>query len=387
MNSKFGSKNGVDKTLISILLVVKGGDMIRILYTVNGMRVNGVSSVIMQYIEWLPKNKYEFTIFTDEIATEYVDRLAKNNVKVIQSKNRKKNQLAYYRELISILKKGSYDLIHAHGNSATISVELVAAKQVGVPIRIAHSHNTTCTHKIFDRLLRPLFYSSYTHGIGCGDAAGKWLFGNRPHIVVKNGIDLEHFKYDAEARKDIRTQLGIDDCYVIGHIGRFTDQKNHEAILRIFDEYSKKSNAKLLLVGNGPKEAQIRELVDQMEMGDRVIFYGTVKDTAPLYSAMDVFLFPSKFEGVPLTLIEAQANGLHCVISDKISNEVNLTPLIQVYPLDEEKSWVRPLCVNNRLREHESIGAISELTKAGFDIRVVINQMDELYSNACRGNE
>lgn len=358
--------------------------MIRILYTVNGMRVNGVSSVIMQYIEWLPKNKYEFAIFTDEIAAEYVERLARNNVKIIQSQNRKRNQLAYYCELISILKIGSYDLIHAHGNSATLALELVAAKRAGVQIRIAHSHNTTCTHKVFDRLLRPLFYCVYTHGIGCGDAAGKWLFGNRPHIVVKNGIDLQHFKYDAEARKNVRTQLGINDCYIIGHIGRFTEQKNHEGILQIFAEYIKKNNAKLLLVGDGPKEAQIRELVDQMGMNDKVIFYGTVKDTAPLYSAMDVFLFPSKFEGVPLTLIEAQANGLHCVISNKISNEVNLTPLIQVYPLEEKEVWTNSLCVNTQLREQESLDAISALTRAGFDIRVVIDQMDEFYSNVCR---
>lgn len=361
--------------------------MIRILYTVNGMRVNGISSVIMQYIEWLPKNKYEFAIFTDEIAKEYVERLVKKNVKVIQSQNRKKNQLAYYRELISILKMGSYNVIHAHGNSATIAIELDAAKRAGVPIRIAHSHNTTCTHKVFDRLLRPLFYRSYTYGIGCGEAAGKWLFGNRPYIVVKNGIDLQHFKYDVEARKNIRTQLGVNDCYIIGHIGRFTDQKNHEGILRIFAEYIKKSNAKLLLVGDGPKETQIRELVTQMEMEDKVIFYGTVKDTAQLYSAMDVFLFPSKFEGVPLTLIEAQANGLPCMISNKISNEVNLTPLIRVYPLEKEESWIHSLCVDTRLREQKSLDAISILTRAGFDIRGVINQMDELYSSAYRMNK
>lgn len=361
--------------------------MIRILYTVNGMRVNGVSSVIMQYIEWLPKNKYEFTIFTDEIASEYVERLAKSNVKIIQSQNRKKNQLDYYRELMSILKIGSYDLIHAHGNSATIAVELVAAKRAGVSIRIAHSHNTTCIHKVFDRLLRPIFYRSYTQGVGCGDAAGKWLFNHRQHIVVKNGIDLQHFKYDVEARNYVRTQLGINDDYIIGHIGRFTEQKNHEAILRIFAEFIKSNNAKLLLVGDGPKEVQIRELVVQMGIGDKVIFYGTIKDTAPLYSAMDVFLFPSKFEGVPLTLIEAQANGLHCVISNKISNEVNLTPLVHVCNLGEEASWIDPLFVNTQFREQESLDGIKALTKVGFDIRAVINQIDELYSNMYRGNK
>lgn len=361
--------------------------MIRILYTVNGMRVNGVSSVIMQYIERLPKSKYEFTIFTDEIAPEYVERLAKSNVKIMQSKNRKKNQLNYYRELMSILKNGNYDLIHAHGNSATIAIELVAAEKAGVPIRIAHSHNTTCTHKVIDKLLRPMFYRTYTLGIGCGDAAGEWLFNHRKHIIVKNGIDLQHFKYDVETRNSIRNQLGINNDYVIGHVGRFTEQKNHEAILRIFAEYIKSNNAKLLLVGDGPKELHIRELVAQMGISDKVIFYGTIKDTAPLYSAMDVFLFPSKFEGLPLTLIEAQASGLHCVISNKISNEVNLTPLIHVYPLEDEASWINPLCVNTRFRERESLDGIKELTKAGYDIKEVINQIDELYSNAYRGNK
>lgn len=359
--------------------------MIQVLYTVNGLRVNGVSAVIMRYVEKLPKDKYEFTLFTDEIADEFKDRLSKNRVNVIQSESRKKNQIAYYFELCRVIRKNHFDIIHAHGNSATIAIEMLAAKNCCVPVRIAHSHNTTCIHKSFDKLLRPLFYRTYTIGIGCGVEAGKWLFGNRAHQVIKNGVELQHFAYNEEYRKKIRTELQIENCYVIGHIGRFTDQKNHNAILRIFNEYIKIHDARLLLVGDGPREEEVKELAKSMGLIDKVIFYGTTKDTAPLYSAMDVFLFPSKFEGVPLTLIEAQANGLPCTISDKISSEVNLTDLITIKKLENESEWAECLSVDTGIRQSQSRKAITALTKHGFSIDDVIKQIDDLYTTASQG--
>lgn len=356
--------------------------MITVLYTVNGMRVNGMSAVIMQYIRGLDKNKYRFLLFTDEIAEQFLDELKDNCVNVIQSDSRGKNQVTYFFELCSILKKNKIDIIHAHGNSATIAVEMLAAKISGVPIRIAHSHNTTCMHKTMDKLLRPLFYCTYTDGIGCGVEAGKWLFNNRRHRVIKNGIDLEKFKYNPEERTRIRKELGLIDQYVIGHVGRFTDQKNHDAILRIFREFLQERDAMLLLVGDGPREAEIRDLAKMMRLDDKVIFYGTTKDTSAMYSAMDVFLFPSKFEGVPLTLVEAQANGLHCVISDKISNEVNLTSLIHVMPLEREYEWTTMLVQDTMHREEDSTLAISQLTQSGFASKEVIKSIDSLYQKA-----
>lgn len=356
--------------------------MINILYTVNGLRVNGVSAVIMQYISMLDSNEYCISLFTDEIAPQFNERIEANGVNIITSKNRKKNQFAYYSELITLLKKGRYDIIHAHGNSATIAIEMLAAKRCEVPVRIAHSHNTTCVHKCFDKILRPLFYRTYTHGIGCGVEAGKWLFRNHPHVIMKNGVDLVHFAYDPEKRRNIRVSLGIDDKYVVGHIGRFTDQKNHDFIIDAFADYLKYNNETvLLLVGDGPRENIVKKMVNDRGLKEHVIFYGTIPDTASIYSVMDVFIFPSKFEGVPLTIVEAQANGLRCLISDQISTEVVQTDLVEVLSLDKD-IWVNKIGEIKKNRNNDSEIAVRKLTDAGFSLVKVATDLDKIYKEA-----
>lgn len=354
--------------------------MINILYTVNGLRVNGMSAVIMQYIKNLNKTEYSFSIFTDEIDSRFLPDLKNNGVQIIQSKMRRKNQYKYYRELVQLFKKQHFDILHAHGNSATIAVELVAAKRCDVPMRIAHSHNTTCNHKIIDKLLRPFFYASYTHGIGCGVEAGKWLFKDKPHVVIKNGVDLGEYAFDPELRDGIRRELGVTSQTIIGHIGRFTDQKNHIFLLDVFKRYLQLNpNSVLLLVGNGPLEEKTKDVAKELGIIDKVIFYGTTTKTSALYSAMDYFVFPSKYEGVPLTLVEAQANGLGCLISDKVSSEVIITSLIEVLSLESPNEWARRIPIKFVREKEISIEAIGRLRENGFGIEEVVEKIDSLY--------
>ena len=354
--------------------------MISVLYTINGLRVNGMSTVVMQYIKNLNKEEYCFTIITDEIASQFSQDLKDNKVRVIQSNKRRKNQFAYYRELLKIMREGHFDILHAHGNSSTIAIELVAAKQSGIPMRVAHSHNTTCDHIYIDKILRPVFYKSYTHGIGCGIEAGKWMFGNRPYIVLKNGVDLHRFQFNQEIRERTRFELGVEDKVVLGHVGRFTDQKNHHFLLRVFREYHEiNDRSVLLLVGNGPLEEQIRQEAIALGIIDDVIFFGTTPNTEKVYSAMDCFILPSKYEGVPVTLVEAQANGLACFISDKVSPEVIQTRLITCLPLDDYSNWASVLPKSIERRKSDSETAILELGVGGFDLSGVIKELDALY--------
>ena len=359
--------------------------MINVLYTVNGMRVNGMSAVIMQYIRNLDTEEYSFAIFTDEIDPQFFPDLEKYKVQIIQSKMRRKNQFAYFKELLQLFRNQHFDILHAHGNSATIAVELIAAKQCGVPMRIAHSHNTTCDHKIIDKLLRPAFYASYTHGIGCGVEAGKWLFKDRCHVVIKNGVDLDRFKFDMEQRIRIRREIGIESDVVIGHIGRFTDQKNHIFLLDVFRTYLKRNpDAILLLVGNGPLKEKTKETAREMGISDKVIFYGTTPNTAAIYSAIDYFVFPSKYEGVPLTLVEAQANGLGCLISDKVSREVIITSLIDTLPLESVDDWAYKIPQQIVRKTETSNEAIEKLRQYGFDVEGVIEDIDSLYKQVTK---
>lgn len=359
--------------------------MIHILYTVNGLRVNGMSAVIMQYIKNLDKDEYSFSIFTDEIDPQLLPDLKNNEVQIIQSKMRRKNQYKYFRELVQLFKKQKFDILHAHGNSATIAIELIAAKKCGVPMRIAHSHNTTCDHRIFDKLLRPFFYASYTQGIGCGVEAGKWLFKDKPHVVIKNGVDLEKYTFDLEQRDRIRRELGIKSQTIIGHIGRFTDQKNHIFLLDVFKRYLQiNPDSVLLLVGNGPLEEKIKELVIGLDIKEKVIFYGTTPNMSAMYSAIDYFVFPSKHEGVPLTLIEAQANGLGCLISDKVSREVVVTSLIEVISLASAEEWARRIPLKFDRRKEISVEAIENLRKNGYGVEGVIEDIDNLYKQVIK---
>lgn len=354
-----------------------------ILYTINGLRVNGMSSIVIQYIMGLSRfNDYHFTIFTDEIALQYMPILEKYKVEIIQSKMRKKNQIIYFSELIKTMNDKKFDVLHAHGNSATIAVELFAAKQCGIKKRIAHCHSTNCDHKVMDKILRPLFYHSYTQGIGCGEKAGKWLFGDHPHIVIKNAIDLEHYVFSQSERIIKREQLNIQDKFVIGHIGRFIDVKNHLYLLNVFREYTKEdNNVVLIMVGDGPLEKETKELAKQLEVDNKVIFYGITNDLAALYSVMDVLVLPSKYEGVPLTLIEAQANGLPCLISDKVSNEVIMTDLIQTEKLEQLNNWVNKIKKLKNYKRTTMISetAIKQLRSNGFEINDVVEQIDCIY--------
>ena len=362
--------------------------MIRLLYTINGLRVNGMSAVIMQYIAGLDPQEYKISLFTDEIAPQFRLELNKHNVEIITSGNRRRNQLAYYKELKQILKEHQFDIIHAHGNSATLAVEMLAAKKCGVKVRIAHSHNTTCVHKVLDKMLRPVFYKCYTHGIGCGVEAGRWLFGSHPHVVIKNGVNLKKYAFDTLNREAVQKELGILNKRVIGHIGRFTEQKNHDYIIDVFELYHKTApDTVLILAGDGPRFEEIKQRIKEKGLDDCIILYGTTPNTSVLYSSFDVFIFPSLFEGVPLTLIEAQANGVPCLISDKISSEVILTDLIHVLPLSEPSEWVKSLqTAELQNRQDKSIKAVKVLESAGFEIDSVLKQIDDFYKS-CLGSK
>jgi glycosyltransferase EpsF len=171
-----------------------------------------------------------------------------------------------------------------------------------------------------------------TQWLACGEAAaingwGRRAFEKGKVIILPNAIDPDRFKFSEKSRREIRTRYGIkDDDFVVGHVGRFYPQKNHEFLIDVFSEVrQQKVNAKLLLLGDGPRQEIIRHKVESLGLTESVIFAGLQNDTAPFYSAMDIFAFPSLWEGLPLTLVEAQYAGLPCVVSENVTKEVIIT--------------------------------------------------------------
>lgn len=350
-------------------------------------QLNGISSVIMNYFRKMDKQdmQIDFLVISD------MDENYRSEIEAEKSRifylSRKKNPFQYVIGLNKIIKREKYDVVHIHGNSATMTLETGISKWNKVPVIIAHSHNTTCSHLKIHELLYPIFRKTYTHGMACGVEAGKWLFRDDPFTVLKNGIDLEVFAYDEDIRDEYRKKLGIrDEDVLIGHIGNFVEQKNHTFLLDAFSKLAKRSDQyKLLLIGAGPLFEMMKEKACQLGIQDAVIFLGKTTEAAKYYQAMDLFMLPSLYEGLPLVLVEAQAVGLACVVSEKVARESDLTGEMKFIPIEDSGVWADALeeaaaeCKEGR--KNKSIIRQQKITDAGYNISNNANYMKELYQN------
>lgn len=308
----------------------------------GNLEINGISSVIMNYCTHMDLNAFDVTILAGAtIAESHRNLCRKTGIKVIELPNRKSSTLTYIKELDKELGKNHFDIIHMHGNQASMALELFLGWKHHIKIRIAHSHNTTCQNIKLHKLMKPFFNLLCTHRFACGELAGKWLFDNKPFFIIPNGFETEKFIFNEHYREDIRKELSIEGKFVIGHIGRINDQKNQTFLLDIFTEVAKHNeNAILLMVGIGPKLEEIKKIVNKHQYRDRIILYGETTTPEKIYAAMDLFVFPSKYEGLPVTLLEAQINGLPCIISDVITKEAILSKQVKMLSLNDTiETW------------------------------------------------
>ena len=347
---------------------------------------SGIPNVIFNLLDRLDYRQYNIGyVAINEPSDLYRENLDKINAKLFIIPRKIKNPLKYIYQLSKVAK--DYDIIHVHGNSATMILEMIAAKIAGVKVRIAHSHNTTCNMKSIDKLARPLFYNLCNGRLACGIEAGKWLFQNKDFKVINNGIDVERFRFNGNTRNLVRTKLGIEDNeYVIGHIGNFVEQKNHSFLIDIFHNLMRfQSKSKLLLLGDGPLKASIQSKVNDLGLSEQVIFAGSVDYPEEYMNAMDVVVMPSLFEGLPLTLVEEQANGLSIVASDTITPDANITGNVHFLSLSENvSSWVKSIqkILNKSLHcKASSNKAIDQIKKAKYDIDSSVETLESYYDN------
>lgn len=323
---------------------------IRIAHIIGKWLGGGVESVVMNYYRHIDKTKIQFDFICDEDSTNIpYEEIEKLGGRVILIPPYQK-VFKYHKTLKKVLKDGNYKIVHSHINTLSV-FSLFAAKCAGVPTRIAHSHSTTNKREwkknLIKQVLRPFSRLFATDYMACSELAGRWLFGNKAFdkgevYILNNAIELNKFTYKEEYRKKHRKELGIsDDTLVIGHVGRFVEQKNHRFLIDIFNEVHKKNNnSVLLLVGQGPLEEEIKEKVDKLGLTDSVKFLGQRSDVNELYSAMDVFLFPSLYEGLGMVLIEAQVAGCKCIASDVIPTDAKITNnLIFLNLIDSSELW------------------------------------------------
>lgn len=349
---------------------------------------NGISTVIMNYCEQMNKSEFDISVIAgSNVDNEYRNILINKGIKVTELPHRKNETIKFYFGLFRYLMKKHFDIIHVHGNQSAMAVDLLIAFLCGIKIRIAHSHNTTCENMKVHKTLQPLFSLLCTNNIACGYDAGKWLFNNEEFTVIPNGIDVNKFIYEDNNREEIRKELGIQNKFVIGHIGRFNDQKNHEYLLRIFECFSKiNDDAVLLLIGTGPLFNVISQAISNSKINNKIILYGETTTPERMYAAMDVFVFPSKFEGLPVTLLEAQFNGLYCIVSDRITREVDLfDKLVYKHIDDKPESWVQAIQNYKPIdRKQFYLDNINKIHS--YDIQNTVKKLEKYYKRCVYGN-
>lgn len=350
---------------------------------------NGISTFILNSCYVLSNTKNNVSIIApNQVKEELKAELQKNSIDLIELSSRKNSTGKYFLDLLKVMSRGNFDLVHINGNSNTMAIELVAATLAGIKIRITHSHNTVTEHTILHKLLSPLFKSTYTLGLACNQAAGEWLYGKRKFSIINNGIALEKYRFDPNVREMVRAKYGIaKNEIILGNVGKFNFQKNQIFLIELLKKMDKKY--KLLIVGDGEKREELLE--KSREVKNRVIFTGSVNNVNEHLMAMDLFLLPSKFEGQPFSLIEAMATGIPCLVSDKVSRETDILGRNKYLTIDNNDEWIHELKNIGKIdaveRTKISEDSISRLKEKNYDTTKNILDMLDIYQNAMERND
>lgn len=332
----------------------------------------------------------DYLVFEDTVGP-YEPELLEKGCKIWHVAAPSEGYLRFFKGLKRLINKEHYDVVHAH-TMFNSGLALRAAKQCGVPMRIAHSHSIRGPEKrsliqnAYEKTMRRWILRDATHLIGCGEAAGEWLFGEKAFqskgIVLLNGIDLERFAYDPSCREQIRQKHHWEKCLVIGHAGHMVPVKNQGFLLELMPELLKRRpDAKLALLGDGADRPALEQRAAELGLTDHVTFTGNVQNVNEYLSAMDVFAFPSLYEGMPLSIIEAQANGLPCVLSDRVPKDVYLTELVRPLSLYAgTEAWVAEFLHARRKDSNETCSALRTF---GLDTKTAMDKIYSLYA----GNE
>ena len=367
-------------------------ETIRILQIGMSDNLGGIETYIIQQFRVLNKDKiiYDFADITQSGHICFEEEINRDS-NVYKFCSRRKNPLKHYWQWLRFLNnnKNQYTAIVLNADSLYYVFPLIAGKIFNISHRIIHSHNNgfqikpDLLRKILINFNKYIVYFSATDYWACSQKAGEWMFGkNRKFTIIHNAIDSEKYKFDLKKRDNVRKSLKIENKFVVGHVGRFAYQKNHEFLINVFYELQKIEPASvLMLVGGSVNDDEFlikaKEQVKNLNIENKVLFLGMRNDVPDLMQAMDCFMLPSHFEGLPLVAIESQCIGLKAYLSDVITDEVKITDLIDFISLKESpKHWAKQILLNrNYIRKDMT----DEVKKAGYDIKTEIKKIEKFY--------
>lgn len=382
--------------------------MVKILFVFNQLLIKGgTESVMLNIFDNIDQERFhiDFLLMHDtqnEDKTEASRYLRKKGASIYYYTPLKSGLFQSRKSLEVFFKSHHYDIVHTHMNALGAEV-LKIAKKYGVPVRVAHSHNTW--HQLEIHGLKDLLHYLYlekerkqirqvaTHYIGCSEEAGEWLFGKRlcrtpQYFTFKNAIDVEKYQYNPKIRQKLKAEYHLEHQFVVGHVGRFDYQKNHVFLIHAFDRlHCQNANTKLILIGIGEYFEKIQTLVRQLKLEDSVLFLGKRSDVPQLLQVMDVFFLPSHFEGLPVSLIEAQAAGLQCLVSDRVSRQADISGNVQYLGIEEEDltDWAN-VTVTMLKNKNDRKMPIEAIRKNGYDMKFNIKQLEAFYQKALKRN-
>ena len=356
---------------------------IRILHVVTYMGRGGLETMLMNYYRHIDRSKVQFDFLVHrDFEADYDKEIKELGGRIYHVSRLIPWSKKYKKELTKFFHSHpEYSIVHVHQDCLS-SVALKCAEECNIPVRIAHCHSSSAVKNI--KYPIKLFYMKKipeyaTHLFACGKEAGDWMFSGNPYEVVRNAINLDRYSFTENVRLKVRENLGITNTTVVGHVGNFTAAKNHSFLIDIFEKiHAMQSNTVLLLVGGGDGMEDIKKKVEKLQLSDCVRFLGTRTDVNELMQAMDVFVFPSLYEGLPVTMIEEQASGIPAVISDHVSDECIVTnDLISVMKLeDSPEAWAEMILKQSKKARVEHY---SEIQAAGYDINIEAKKLEQFY--------
>lgn len=362
----------------------------RLLCLVSCMNTGGAETFLMKLYRKMDRTKYQmdFGVYTQDVCF-YDKEIESLGGRIYHLVPKTRNFFLYKKSLYNLVKKEQYEYVLRITSNAAGFYDLKIAKEAGARVCIARSSNSSDGDsfkvKLINDISRFLFVKYVDVKIAPSDLAAEYTFGKKATAkgevhYLNNGLDLNVYSFSEEKRKRIQGEFGLQGKFVVGHVGRFSKQKNNEFLIDIFYELKKKKdNAVLLLVGNGELKQNIEDKAKALGIADSLIFAGIRSDIPDLLSAMDVFVFPSFYEGMPNTVIEAQSTGLPCVIADTITNEACVTDIVKYMSLrDSSDKWVDQIMLssNNSIVNRRLYSKVME--DSGYDINDVVKTFEKI---------
>ena len=360
-----------------------------VLHIVGGMDRGGAESYIMNTLRNIDRSKYHFIIATfiepaDGKKYVFEDELNTLDVELIRLRDtRFSKPRDFEKQIENIVRRRGVDIVHSHIDFMS-ALSLAGAKNGGAEKRIAHSHNTNNANlkspikRAVSVFLKRRLNKLATHRIGCGQAAGEFLFGNKPFTIVSNGIDIDKFKFDKTIRKKLRDKYKIKSSATVWiSVGRLEEVKNHKFLIDLLHDYFADSDTHLFILGNGSLHDDLEKQIITLNLKNKIHLLSARDDINEYYSLADFFVLPSFFEGVPTVGIEAQANGLKCLFSDKVSTEVKMLDDSIFLPLNDTDKWVDLL--KEQTSTDDRLKHLQDKSVQVYNIKKTVKKLEEIY--------